>query len=403
MTAIRLILNGREVSAEVEPRLHLADFLREHRNLTATHLRCEQGACGACTVLIDGQPARSCITYAVMCDGATVDTLEGIDDPVMAALRRAFSQEHGLQCGYCTPGMLITARDIVLRLPEADPARIRAELSGNLCRCTGYMGIVRAISRVLDERRGGKTSGVNVVQGPLGPVGARRAAQATAEAAADVKVATVPIVQEFGAETVFGLAGRKPNVEIQQSFVVARPPEEIWTFFGDIARVVRCLPGASLTAPPAGNQIEGQMSVKLGPIIANFAGHARIERDDARRRGIIKGAGRDQSGGSRAAGEAEYAVEAVENGGTRVALTIRALLLGPLAQFGRGAIVEDLVARITEAFALNLERHLGGTLSDIDAAAPAPLNAGALIRRAIWAQVKRLFAWFTGGSGGQKS
>ena len=115
---------------------HLADFLREHQNLTATHLRCEQGACGACTVLIDGQPARSCITYTVMCDGAAITTLEGLEnDAIMVSLRRTFSEEHGLQCGYCTPGMLVTSRDIVLRLPDADQRRIRSELSGNICRC----------------------------------------------------------------------------------------------------------------------------------------------------------------------------------------------------------------------------------------------------------------------------
>ena len=102
--------------------------------------------CGACTVEIDGAPARSCITYAGGCDGASVRTIEGFDDdPVMAALREAFTAEHALQCGYCTPGMLVTARDIVLRLPEADEARIREELAGNLCRCTGYVGIVRAV------------------------------------------------------------------------------------------------------------------------------------------------------------------------------------------------------------------------------------------------------------------
>ena len=135
MTAIRLIINGRAINAEVEPRTHLADFLRDHRNMTATHLRCEQGACGACTVLIDGQPARSCITYTAMCEGAEITTIEGLqDDTVTAALRRAFSEEHGLQCGYCTPGMLVTARDIVTRLPDADHARIRTELSGNLSR-----------------------------------------------------------------------------------------------------------------------------------------------------------------------------------------------------------------------------------------------------------------------------
>jgi aerobic-type carbon monoxide dehydrogenase small subunit (CoxS/CutS family) len=101
-----------------------------------------------------GAPARSCITYAVACDGAHVRTIEGFeDDPVMAELRAAFTAEHALQCGYCTPGMLVTARDIVMRLPDADEARIRRELSGNLCRCTGYVGIVSAIKRVLAGRQ----------------------------------------------------------------------------------------------------------------------------------------------------------------------------------------------------------------------------------------------------------
>ena len=154
MTRISLLVNGRPVKAEVEPRTHLADFLRERLSLTGTNLGCEHGVCGACTLEIDGAPARSCITWAVACDGASVRTIEDFDDdPVMAELREAFTAEHALQCGYCTPGMLVTARDIIMRLPDADEARIRKELSGNLCRCTGYMGIVRAIRRVLDERK----------------------------------------------------------------------------------------------------------------------------------------------------------------------------------------------------------------------------------------------------------
>jgi carbon-monoxide dehydrogenase small subunit len=151
-------VNGRRVEAEVEPRTSLADFLREREGLTGTNLGCEHGVCGACTLEIDGAPARSCIAYAVACDGAQVRTIEGFaEDRVMEALRQAFTAEHALQCGYCTPGMLVTARDIVLRLPDADEARIRLELSGNLCRCTGYVGIVRAIQRVLVARRQGAT------------------------------------------------------------------------------------------------------------------------------------------------------------------------------------------------------------------------------------------------------
>lgn len=154
MKSIALTVNGKRVAGAVEPRTNLADYLREQLRLTGTNIGCEHGVCGACTIEIDGAPARSCITFAVACDGAAVRTIEGFEhDPVMAQLREAFSVEHALQCGYCTPGMLMTARDIVTRIPDADEARIREELSGNLCRCTGYVGIVRAIVRVLAARK----------------------------------------------------------------------------------------------------------------------------------------------------------------------------------------------------------------------------------------------------------
>ena len=152
--AISLTVNGEATKVETEPREHLADLLRGKLLLTGTHIGCEHGVCGACTVEVDGVPARSCITHAGVCDGAAVRTIEGFgDDEIMAALREAFAREHALQCGYCTPGMLVTSRDIVLRLPDADEARVREELAGNLCRCTGYRGIVRAVLSVLAERR----------------------------------------------------------------------------------------------------------------------------------------------------------------------------------------------------------------------------------------------------------
>lgn len=150
---ISLTVNGARVEASVPPRQHLGDFLRERELLTGTHLGCEHGVCGACTILIDGEPARSCITFAVACDGRSVTTVEGLDDdPLAAELREAFSAEHGLQCGFCTPGMLVAARDVVLRCPDADNPAIRTAMSGNLCRCTGYVGIVNAIRRVIDAR-----------------------------------------------------------------------------------------------------------------------------------------------------------------------------------------------------------------------------------------------------------
>jgi len=159
MTPVSLTVNGRKVATMVEPRTHLGDFLREHCRLTGTHLGCEHGVCGACTVLIDEEPVRSCIAFAVACDGQTVRTIEGFeDDALMQRLREAFAREHALQCGFCTPGMLIAARDIVKRLPRPDENRIRVELAGNLCRCTGYRGIVRAVLSVLASRRRAKAA-----------------------------------------------------------------------------------------------------------------------------------------------------------------------------------------------------------------------------------------------------
>jgi carbon-monoxide dehydrogenase small subunit len=186
MKAISLTINGKRVTGTVEPRLHLGDFLRESRNLTGTHLGCEHGICGACTVLIDGAPARSCITFAVACEGARVTSIEGLDDDEVAReLRAAFSREHALQCGYCTPGMLISARDVVMRLDRPSEHDIRVAMSGNLCRCTGYVGIIRAIQAVLADRR---AKGIAAVpdsgRTELGPVGSGHAIRSTQNATA---------------------------------------------------------------------------------------------------------------------------------------------------------------------------------------------------------------------------
>jgi carbon-monoxide dehydrogenase small subunit len=154
-TSISANINGRPVQSSVEPRTNLADLLREELRLTATHLGCEQGVCGACTVLIDGQPARACIALAVSVDGSDIRTLEGLDqDPLMLVLKAAFHEKHGLQCGFCTPGMLISAWDLLRRKPHLSEAEIRIAISGNLCRCTGYQGIVRSIQLAAENWAG---------------------------------------------------------------------------------------------------------------------------------------------------------------------------------------------------------------------------------------------------------
>ena len=139
-------LNGKAVGVDVEPRMHLADCLRDELRQTGTHLGCEHGVCGACTVIIDGAAVRSCLMLAVQAEGSSVVTLEGLStEEALTPLQTAFRKHHALQCGFCTPGMLTTAHALLSAEPDADADRIRSVLSGNLCRCTGYIPIVDAV------------------------------------------------------------------------------------------------------------------------------------------------------------------------------------------------------------------------------------------------------------------
>jgi carbon-monoxide dehydrogenase small subunit len=144
---VALTVNGKRVERRVPARRSLADFLRDDLALTGTHLGCEHGICGACTVLLDGVPVRSCILYAVQVDGAEVTTVEGLspDGSTLSPLQDAFVECHGLQCGFCTPGMLLAATALLRENPQPSEAEIRDELAGNLCRCTGYQQIVEAV------------------------------------------------------------------------------------------------------------------------------------------------------------------------------------------------------------------------------------------------------------------
>ncbi len=155
---IRITINGDDYERPVEPRMLLSDFLRNDLGLTGTHVGCEHGVCGACTVLVNGDSVRSCLLLAVQLDGAKVETVEGLGAThALHPVQKAFHDCHALQCGFCTPGMLMTTIDLLRKSPLADDEDIREGLSGNLCRCTGYQNIVRAVRQAADELNALKT------------------------------------------------------------------------------------------------------------------------------------------------------------------------------------------------------------------------------------------------------
>lgn len=414
---LSLAVNSRTIKAVVEPRTHLADFVRDALRLTGTHLGCEHGVCGACTVLIDGAPMRSCIALAIACDGADVRTIEGFDeDPLMQALRYAFTRHHALQCGYCTPGMLITAYDIVQRLADADEARVREELSGNLCRCTGYVGIVEAVQSVLaalpprdggvidsisspsapshvtdsrstapepdlpapssvpdsgDEARapsarlGGTPARVDLRSPmPRSATGARGAqnstnadrANATPDTDASLRLSTR---HASGTSTTDG-----SRLEIP----IAIEPDSLWHVLKDIATVVRCIPGASLAGPPDADPLSLDMTVAIGPMRARFEGNAHVAFDDRRREATIDGSGHDARSRSTGEGRMEFTVRPSEAGGSILRLRLHYSLKGPLAQFSRGAVVNAVLEQLLERFAANLASTVAG--KEVDSLPP---------------------------------
>jgi aerobic carbon-monoxide dehydrogenase small subunit len=407
MTKVSLMVNGSVLSAEIEPRTHLADLLRETHNLTGTHIGCEHGVCGACTLLVDDVPIRSCITFAVACENAKVTTIEGLDeDEIAGELRAAFTTHHALQCGYCSPGMIVSARDVVLRMEAPTEHEIRVAMSGNLCRCTGYVGIVRAIQSVISGRR---ARGVAAVPGGgrelLGPAGSGRAgemreAPAAAVASSASRAAAPGLVGANAAPRVE--ADWKPQVEFRQSFVIAHPVEEVWAFFGRVEDVAACLPGAALDGGEKDGAVTGKIKVKVGPISAEFGGVAHITRNEETRRGTILGSGRDTRSNSATRGMIAYAVKPDErSAGSRVDVEIGYTLTGRLAQFSRTSLVQDLASRLTAAFAQNLEALLSSE-ANRDAAESPPLvrelNAGSLITAALLGKVSRFFGRLFGRS-----
>jgi carbon-monoxide dehydrogenase small subunit len=323
-----LTVNGRQLTIPTS-RTHLADDLRETLRLTGTHLGCEHGVCGACTILLDGEPARACLTYTALCDGADIRTIEGLEhDPIATRLREAFSLEHALQCGYCTPGMLVTARDIVLRLPDADDDRIRLELAGNLCRCTGYNGIVRAIRRVLDEK-------LDIRPQPR---------------------LAIPTAQ-FGTQRAATTASAVPTDGLHQRLPFPVSADALWTALHDPALLATCIPGAAIDHVEDG-RITGNMLMAIGPIRVRFAGQATVAYDETARTGTVAGGGNDR--GTSVTASAAFRVESAGPAAAILHVDIDYALRGALAQLARGRVVDLLAGELGAQFGRNLAARLTG-------------------------------------------
>lgn len=380
MVQVSMSVNGEAVVAEVEPRTQLADFLRGDLQLTGTHLGCEQGVCGACTVMVNGKMQRSCITFASDCENADVTTIEGFDnDPTMIELRDAFSEFHALQCGFCTPGMLTTARDIVLRLGDIPESRIREELSGNLCRCTGYVGIVEAVKKVA----AGKAP--NAAAATAAVTAKKFEGLKPAAAAAQPREKAKPVPGP-SSEALTASAGQiDGGVSIEERIRVGATPEQVWAVLSDLQRVVPCVPGAEITTLE-GDNLTGKVKMALGPIKASFSGQATVGMDDAKREGWMTGKGRDSGLGSSAEGAARWKVVDGGNNDSVVAVTLTWKLSGALAQFNRAGLVQDIVRRLAATFAANLETTITGS------APPAQTGAALGGFGLIWAVIKSKFS-----------
>ena len=340
-----LSVNGQAVSASVEPRTHLADFLRESLNLTATHIGCEHGVCGACTLFVDGRPVRSCLTFAVSCGGADVRTIEGLqDDPVMASLRAAFTARHALQCGYCTPGMLATAYDIVTRLPDADEARIREELAGNLCRCTGYAGIVEAIRDVLAHGPHLRGFAQAARTAPSGAI-----AQAPALAALAAPESSLPQQSASADEEFVG------GVTLSRSVTVQASQARLWSVISDPFKVAKCFPGAQVDSVSPEGLVAGAFTVSIGAVSARFAGRGKVAFDAVARSGMVSGVGDDGASRSRAQGRVAFSTVAEGEDASLLVVDITYKIIGPLAQFARAGLIAEIVDRLLRVFAANVQ------------------------------------------------
>jgi carbon-monoxide dehydrogenase small subunit len=373
--------NGTPVSIRVPARMHLADALRSHLGLSGTHLGCEHGVCGMCTVLIDGDAARACLVFAVQAEGTEVVTVEGLgsqDD--QHPLQQAFSHHHALQCGFCTPGFLMSSYDLLAHSEDGvDAETLPEDMSGVICRCTGYRGILAAVADVSEAHPDGVPAPMNCAPRTL--VGRGGAAPTTAEA---LDAAPVGAPTESGTAEITRPTGT-PTITVEVTRTLTSSIEDVWAVMDDVDRLARCLPGAEMTADLGDDRYRGRAKVALGPVRLSFEGLAQItERDAEHHRLALLAQGAD-TGGNRTAADVGLRATATADGGTELRADAAVFLSGRIAQFGR-ALAGDVSQRMFEQFADAVdETARTGTAPDLGSG-PSALAIGA---QAVLAGLRR--------------
>jgi aerobic-type carbon monoxide dehydrogenase small subunit (CoxS/CutS family)/carbon monoxide dehydrogenase subunit G len=390
VSEVRLSVNGTAVTLDVEPRLTLADALRHRLGLTGTHLGCEHGVCGACTVLVDGAAARSCLLFCVQMDGAEITTVEALGTPDdLHPLQEAFRRHHGLQCGFCTPGFLMSSYELLRDGADGleDEAHLREELSGVLCRCTGYAGIVEAVRDVAAAHPGGlpapKALGAPIIiHRSVPPVGEERALEVAGEVEPERAAAR-------GVE--LSVPEGEPNETVDVATTISPGPDQAWELLRDLLKVSRCMPGVELEGEDGEDTYSGRVRVHLGPMRLSFAGAARVlERDPERRMLRVLAAGRDASGSGVRADLTVSADAAEPGGGSIVRAHAKLYLSGRAAQFGR-SLAGDVSRQLFAEFGSCVER----TLTTGEVSQPRQLAGGAVAWRMFRSRVRQLLQRLT--------
>lgn len=368
---VSFTVNGTPVRLRVPPRMHLADALRTQLGLTGTHLGCEHGVCGMCTVLIDGDAARSCLVFAVQAEGSEIVTVEGLGTPgEQHPLQQSFSHHHALQCGFCTPGFLMSSYDLLRHERDADRGHLAQDMSGVICRCTGYRGILDAVADVADAFPGG-------IPGPLN-CGPR---SLPGRAAASVPVTAVPPERDAPPDRAGGEPGRltrpsgTPTITVQLDRELQAGIDDLWRVMSDAGQLAACLPGARMTADLGGDRYRGQATVALGPVKLAFEGTAQVTRRDAASRRLAVLAQGADKGGNRTSADIRLQASPT-SGGVRLRADADLFLSGRIAQFGR-ALAGDVSRRLFEQFAVSIEHAARTGDAPVPGKSPGALLIGA--------------------------